>query len=50
MQKNGLEWFYRVLQEPKRMWKRYLVTNTLFIGYVLRDLFRGPSEDDLVKN
>ena len=31
MQKCGLEWFYRFLQEPGRMWKRYLVTNTLFI-------------------
>lgn len=36
MQKNGLEWFYRVLQEPRRMWKRYLVTNTQFIGMVIR--------------
>ncbi len=36
MQNNGLEWFYRFLQEPRRMWKRYLVTNTLFIYYVLR--------------
>lgn len=42
MQKNGLEWLYRVYQEPKRMWKRYLITNTLFIGYVLRDMFRRP--------
>lgn len=30
MQRNGLEWFYRVLQEPGRMWKRYLATNTRF--------------------
>jgi len=35
MQKSGLEWFYRFLQEPRRMWKRYLVTNTLFIFYIL---------------
>jgi N-acetylglucosaminyldiphosphoundecaprenol N-acetyl-beta-D-mannosaminyltransferase len=27
----GLEWFYRLLQEPRRMWKRYLVTNTRFM-------------------
>jgi N-acetylglucosaminyldiphosphoundecaprenol N-acetyl-beta-D-mannosaminyltransferase len=31
MQKVGLEWFYRLLQEPKRLWKRYLVNNPLFI-------------------
>lgn len=36
MQKTGLEWFYRFLQEPGRMWKRYLVTNSLFIYYVLK--------------
>lgn len=31
MQSNGLEWFYRLIQEPKRLWKRYLVTNSYFI-------------------
>lgn len=36
MQKNGLEWFFRVLQEPRRMWRRYLITNTQFIGMVIR--------------
>ncbi len=40
MQKAGLEWFYRFLQEPGRMWKRYLVTNSLFIWYVLREKFK----------
>ncbi|MFT6843003.1 MAG: N-acetylglucosaminyldiphosphoundecaprenol N-acetyl-beta-D-mannosaminyltransferase, partial [Psychroserpens sp.] len=31
MQDIGLEWFYRFLQEPKRMWKRYLIGNSKFI-------------------
>ena len=31
MQKNGLEWFFRLTQEPKRLFKRYLITNSLFI-------------------
>jgi len=39
MQRCGLEWFYRVLQEPRRMWKRYLVTNTIFMAMALKDLF-----------
>jgi N-acetylglucosaminyldiphosphoundecaprenol N-acetyl-beta-D-mannosaminyltransferase len=39
MQNSGLEWFYRVVQEPKRMWKRYLVGNTKFIWLVLREYF-----------
>jgi len=37
MQKGGLEWFYRVLQEPGRMWKRYLVTNSVFAWLLLRE-------------
>jgi len=37
MQKFGLEWFYRLIQEPRRMWKRYLYTNTLFVWYILKE-------------
>ena len=37
-QRLGLEWLYRVVQEPRRMWRRYLVTNTLFCGMVLLGL------------
>jgi len=40
MQKAGLEWLFRLLQEPGRMWKRYLVTNSLFIGMLAKELFR----------
>jgi N-acetylglucosaminyldiphosphoundecaprenol N-acetyl-beta-D-mannosaminyltransferase len=41
-QRMGLEWLYRVLQEPRRMWKRYLVTNTWFTGLVLAEWFAHP--------
>ena len=37
MQNSGLEWFYRFAQEPKRMWKRYLVGNSKFIALVLKE-------------
>lgn len=37
MQDRGLEWLYRLLSEPRRLWKRYLVYNTLFIYYLIRD-------------
>ncbi|MEP2936582.1 MAG: WecB/TagA/CpsF family glycosyltransferase [Gilvibacter sp.] len=40
MQKAGLEWFFRFLQEPKRMWKRYLVGNSKFIWLVLKERFK----------
>ncbi len=36
MQRYGLEWFFRVLQEPGRMWKRYLVTNTIFLWMLVK--------------
>ncbi len=39
MQNAGLEWFYRFLQEPQRMWKRYLVGNSTFIWLVLKEKF-----------
>lgn len=39
MQNLGMEWFYRFVQEPKRMWKRYLVGNTKFIALVLKEKF-----------
>jgi N-acetylglucosaminyldiphosphoundecaprenol N-acetyl-beta-D-mannosaminyltransferase len=39
MQKSGLEWFYRFLQEPKRMWKRYLLGNTKFMVLVFKERF-----------
>lgn len=38
MQNSGLEWFHRLCSEPKRLWKRYLVTNTLFVIYALKQL------------
>ncbi|KUJ81449.1 glycosyltransferase [Microbulbifer flavimaris] len=39
MQRAGLEWLYRVIQEPRRMWKRYLVTNSAFAWLLLQERF-----------
>lgn len=39
-QRAGLEWLYRVLQEPGRLWKRYLVTNTIFVAMIAGEKFR----------
>ena len=36
MQNIGLEWFYRFAQEPRRMWKRYLIGNIKFITLVIK--------------
>ncbi|MFC1880781.1 WecB/TagA/CpsF family glycosyltransferase [Thermodesulfobacteriota bacterium] len=40
MQEAGLEWFYRVLQEPRRMWWRYTKTNSIFIWLVFKEYFK----------
>ena len=37
MQNYGLEWFYRIMQEPRRMWKRYAKTNPVFIWVVFKE-------------
>lgn len=36
-QRHGLEWLYRLLKEPKRMWRRYLVGNVLFLWNVWKE-------------
>lgn len=36
MQKASLEWLYRFMQDPKRLWKRYLYTNSLFVILFLK--------------
>ena len=38
MRQRGLEWLFRLVSEPKRLWRRYLVTNSLFVGYVLGEM------------
>jgi N-acetylglucosaminyldiphosphoundecaprenol N-acetyl-beta-D-mannosaminyltransferase len=35
MRQNGLEWLYRLLAEPGRLWRRYLINNPLFVTLVL---------------
>lgn len=34
-QRHGLEWLYRLLKEPKRMWRRYIIGNTLFLFNII---------------
>ena len=36
MQDHGLEWFYRFIQEPRRLWNRYVVGNWKFVAYTYK--------------
>lgn len=44
VQRIGMEWFFRLVQEPRRLWKRYLVTNTQFICQLLKGSARSVSK------
>lgn len=41
MQRTGLEWFWRLMMEPRRLWKRYLIENAPFFSIVLKQKFRN---------
>ena len=38
-QDHSLEWLYRLIIEPKRMWRRYIIGNTLFVKNILREMY-----------
>ena len=38
VQSTGLEWFWRLLMEPRKLWKRYLTTNSEFIWFAGREI------------
>ena len=50
MQESGLEWFFRLATEPRRLWKRYLINNPAFVWLALQELWQkgnaGPSLKD----
>jgi len=50
MQRSGLEWLYRLYREPRRLWRRYLVTNTLFVGKFARSMLQRRSSGGANEN
>jgi len=46
MQKIGMEWLFRLWQEPGRLWKRYFITNSLFALLLLKQKLRGLWRED----
>lgn len=43
MQRNGLEWFFRLLMEPRRLWRRYLINNPSFVWLALLQMLGRAS-------
>ena len=56
IQKVGFEWFWRLCMEPRRLWRRYLVGNTIFLFVVFRQWcnqtlagsFYGPGKAEVL--
>lgn len=44
VQRLGMEWAFRLSQEPGRLWKRYLISNTAFIAMTLREMIHPSAE------
>jgi len=45
MREHGLEWFFRLMQEPRRLWRRYLVYGAQFIAYLVLESLRLKNFD-----
>jgi len=47
LQEKGLEWLFRLLMEPRRLWRRYLWHNPRFVALVARQLLREKAQGSL---
>jgi N-acetylglucosaminyldiphosphoundecaprenol N-acetyl-beta-D-mannosaminyltransferase len=43
MQRIGFEWVHRLMREPRRLWRRYLIGNTAFVWLVIKQVWKGDS-------
>jgi N-acetylglucosaminyldiphosphoundecaprenol N-acetyl-beta-D-mannosaminyltransferase len=46
MRRSGLEWCFRLVSEPRRRWRRYAYTNTMFLAYLARDALVPSGRSD----
>ena len=47
MQYRGLEWIFRLYCEPRRLWKRYLLGNQIFVGLALFQLIKFRFQEEV---
>jgi N-acetylglucosaminyldiphosphoundecaprenol N-acetyl-beta-D-mannosaminyltransferase len=45
MRRAGLEWLHRLLREPRRLWRRYLIGNTLFVWLIAKQMASGRKHE-----
>jgi exopolysaccharide biosynthesis WecB/TagA/CpsF family protein len=41
MQRSSLEWLFRLVQEPRRLWRRYIFTNVIFVLKIISHIYSG---------
>lgn len=44
MQRIGFEWLYRLMREPRRLWRRYLMGNTAFVWLIIKQVWGGKKD------
>ena len=49
MSRAGLEWLFRLAQEPRRMWRRYLIEDPRFVGIGRSQLATGPASTGVLR-
>jgi N-acetylglucosaminyldiphosphoundecaprenol N-acetyl-beta-D-mannosaminyltransferase len=47
LRENGFEWLYRLIKEPRRLWRRYLVYNAFFLYLMLKDAYKSEAAVEL---
>ncbi len=48
-QQHSLEWLFRLLMEPRRMWQRYIIGNMKFLYYIYKERGRFPNKQQTQK-
>jgi len=48
MRRSGLEWLFRLSSEPRRLWRRYLIGNSLFLRYLVQDFFGSKANSTVL--
>ncbi len=46
MHKHGLEWIFRLIKEPKRLWRRYLLENFILLGIVMKEVLSDNNNEE----
>jgi N-acetylglucosaminyldiphosphoundecaprenol N-acetyl-beta-D-mannosaminyltransferase len=49
LRENGLEWLYRLVKDPRRLWRRYLVYNAFFLYLMLKQAYKAEDQQEIAE-